>query len=181
MSSCILLPQSSVNSYPYNKNPRYGSGDSSIQLFGSSRTLLFPHGLGPFVVRVVIALLGHDALDASLGQFLFEFLPDKRILVGILYLVFSPVLNLLRMAVELHGRMKGEISRHLAAGVKVLVEPFIGRRNHAALVPRANDFFFAFFPHDRISFAGRYDDRAARPVPVRFLVGFRREDRHMRG
>ncbi len=84
------------------------------------------------------------------------------------------------MAVELHRRMERQITRHVAAGIKVLVKPFVRRRDHAALVPRTNDLFFALFPHDRIAFTGRDNDRPARAMAMRLLIGFGREHRHVR-
>src|SRR5919108_3951607 len=67
--------------------------------------LLFSHRLGPLIVPIRIALWRHLALDTTLGQLLFEFLPDIRILDRILDLVFSSVLDLLRVTVKLHRRL----------------------------------------------------------------------------
>ena len=109
---------------------------------------MFPHGLGPFVLGVAVTLRGHEALDAPFSQFLFELLTDEWNLVWIFDLILSAVFDLLRMAMELHRRMERQISRHVAASIEMLVKPLVGRRDHTALVPRANDLLFALFPHN---------------------------------
>ena len=109
------------------------------------RDLLFPHGLGPFVIGVAVALRGHEALDAPFSQFLFELLTDEWILVWIFDLILSAVFDLLRMVMELYWRMERQISCHVAASIEMLVKPFVGRRDHTALVPWADDLLFALF------------------------------------
>src|SRR4030095_3530530 len=168
---------------PYiNRNPRAGRGflDPTLVIAAPNR-LLFAHGLGPLVVRIGITFSGHDALDTPLTQFFFELLTDIRIFVGIFDLVFGAVFDFLRMTMELHRRMERQVARHVAAGIEMLVEPLVRRRDHAAFVPRADDLFFTFLPHDRIAFTGRNDDGTTWTMPMRFLVGFRGEDRHVRG
>src|SRR5262245_13021471 len=85
------------------------------------------------------------------------------------------------MAMELHRWMERQIASHILTGVEMLVKPLIRRRDHAALVPRTDDFFFAFFPHDRVALAGGNDNRAARAMTVRLLVGLGRENGHVSG
>src|SRR5439155_2803585 len=171
----------SISSFAQSQESPHSRAGIPYSNYSVERDLLFPHGLGPFVIGVAVAVRGHEALDASLSQFLFELLTDKWILVWIFDLILSAVFDLLRMAMELHRRMERQISRHVAASIEMLVKPLVGRGDHTALVQRANDLLFAIFPHNRIPFARRNDDGAARAVPVRFLVSLRREDRHMRG
>src|SRR5688500_17561314 len=179
------LPLSAIffASFRKKESPLAGAGipQTTSGKFIAVSGLLLAHRLGPLVVRVGMTFFRHDALDAALDQLLFEFPANKRIFSGILDLILSAVFDLLRVSVELHRRMERQIARHIAAGVEVLVKPFVRRRDHAALVPRANDFFFALFPHDRIAFAGRDDNRAAGAVAMRFLIGLRSKHRHIGG
>ena len=59
--------------------------------------------------------------------------------------------------------MQSEIPGVTAANVKVLVKPPIGWDKETAFVPRDDNFFFAFFPHDRVAFPGRNDDGSPGP------------------
>src|SRR6266480_792125 len=127
MSSCIVLPLSAIFLLPLEKGiPTRWSGDSTNNFweFMAVSGLLLAHRLGPLVVRIGVTFIGHDALDAALGELLFEFPPNKRIFPRILDLILGAVFNLLCVAMELHRRMERQIARHVAAGIKVLVKPF---------------------------------------------------------
>ena len=62
------------------------------------------------VVAVDVGLLWHQRLQITLAQLLLERLPHERILVRELDLVLEPVLDRLGPALELNGRVKGEIA-----------------------------------------------------------------------
>src|SRR6185503_20925641 len=71
-------------------------------------------------------------------------------------------------------------TRHVAASIEMLMEPLVGRRHHGAFMPWANNLLFALFPHDRIAFARRNDNRTAWTMAVRLLIGLGRKHRHVR-
>src|SRR5262245_32220611 len=84
------------------------------------------------------------------------------------------------MAMELHWWVQRQVAGRARPGVEMLVEPAVGRRQHAALVPRADDLLLALFPHDRVAFPGGNDNGASGTVAMRLLVRLGREDRHVR-
>src|ERR1051325_932792 len=96
------------------KNAACSAKYSAIQaalIVAERGELLLPHALGPLVVPVPVGLGGHDRFHAALGELFLELFPDKRILVRIFDLILGAVLDLLRVAVELHRRIERQIAR----------------------------------------------------------------------
>src|SRR5262245_49145349 len=83
------------------------------------------------------------------------------------------------MSMKLHGGMQGEIPGVTAADIKVLVKPPVGLDKETAFLPWDDNFFFALFPHDRVTFPSRNDDGSPRAVAVGLLVGLCRKHRHV--
>ena len=125
------------------------------------------------------ASIAHGRFEAALAQLLLELLAYPRLLLRILDLVPRAVHHLLAMARELRQRGQRQVAGGGRAHVEVLVEPAVGRREHAALVPRRDDLLPALRPHDGVALPGGDHDDAAGAVTVSLLVGAGREDRHV--
>src|SRR5207244_13298149 len=63
----------------------------------------------------------------------------------------------------------------------MLVKPPVGRHEAARFMPWHDDFFFSFFPQNRIAFPYGNNNHAPRAMAMRLLVEARIEDRHMAG
>src|SRR6266513_2445957 len=63
----------------------------------------------------------------------------------------------------------------------MLVKPPVGRHEAARFMPWHGDFFFSFFPENRIAFPYGNNNHAPRAMAMRLLVQARIEDRHMAG
>ena len=90
------------------------------------------------------------------------------------------ILHSLGVAGELRRRVQRQVAPRYVAEVEVLVEPPVGRREAACLVPRDNDLLFALRPHDGVALTRRDDNDAAGAVPMGLLIGAHCEDRHVR-
>ena len=85
------------------------------------------------------------------------------------------------MAPELGHGVESKVTGRDLSQVKVLVEPFLWRREYACLLPGYYHFLMALFPNDGVAFSAGDDNDPPRAMAVSFLVGFCWEDRHVSG
>src|SRR5215831_18589830 len=135
-----------------------------------------------FAVGALVDELAHAGGDAVLGELLEINAVNARVLVLVLDLA-AAVLDghvhaLEHVALGFGERIAQapegncEIARRIAAGVEVLMEHLVGRREHHAMFAvDAHQVLGDVVPKQRKAMAGDREDVEVRPVAVRLLVG----------